>query len=100
MGKKSYFVYILANKRYGTLYVGVTNNIHRRIWEHKQKVNPGFSQRYSLSKLVYYEEFDHIDEAIHREKCIKKWNRQWKIDLIETINPYWDDLFSEFIFMF
>ena len=93
---KQYWVYILCSKRNGTLYVGVTNNLPRRIHEHKEHLIPGFTKKYDVTKLVHIEEFSTIDEAIHREKCIKKWNRQWKLRLIEENNPQWNDLYDSF----
>jgi putative endonuclease len=87
-----YYVYLLASKRDGTLYLGVTNNIGRRIVEHKMKVYKGFSARYGVDRLVWYEVYDRIDEAIAREKSIKKWRRAWKIRLITEMNPDWRDL--------
>lgn len=95
MQKKAYYVYILTNKRNGTLYVGVTNNIQRRVTEHKTKVNEGFTKRYNITQLVYVETYHSITEAITREKRIKKWNRSWKIKLIEKENPKWLDLSKE-----
>ena len=88
----SYFVYILASQRNGTLYVGVTNNLARRAEEHREKVVPGFTRRYGVHILVWYEIFDDIDDAISREKQIKGWNRVWKIRLIEKHNSGWNDL--------
>lgn len=87
-----YWVYILCSDRNGTLYIGVTNNILRRAYEHKQKVIKGFTSKYNITKLVYTEEFANIKEALAREKALKKWNRSWKIKLIESINPKWNDL--------
>lgn len=89
---KDYYVYILASQRNGTLYVGVTNNLARRIWEHKNRINISFTSRYSINRLVYYEVHQDIFQAIHREKLIKKWRRKWKLDLIEKDNPGWEDL--------
>ncbi len=89
---KDYYVYILASKRNGTLYIGVTNDLERRTYEHKNNVYPGFTQRYKVHLLVYYEMFDDINDAITREKLLKKWNRSWKIRLIEKHNPKWADL--------
>jgi len=90
---KSYFVHILTNKKDNVLYVGVTNDLSRRLFEHKMRSNPqSFTARYSLSRLVYYEDTSSPDEAIRREKQLKKWRRQWKINLIESANPTWDDL--------
>jgi len=93
----SYFVYILANQKHGTLYAGVTNDLVRRVYEHKEKLIEGFSKKYNLNKLVYYEIFDSALEAITREKQLKNWKRDWKIELIEKINPEWKDLYSEVI---
>ncbi len=90
---RQYFIYILASKKNGTLYIGVTNNLERRIEEHKNKLNPNsFTARYDLNLLVYYETFQYINDAIVREKQLKKWNRQWKINLIEEENKDWKDL--------
>jgi len=94
---KQYFVYIIANKKNGTLYIGVTSDLIKRISEHKSYLIEGFSKRYKLHLLVYYEEFDEVEQAIAREKRLKKWNRTWKIRLIEGINPNWDDLYDEII---
>lgn len=91
---KQFWVYILASKKYGTLYTGVTNNIVRRTWEHREGLLDGFSKRYGIKQLVYYEAFDDFTEAIHREKCIKKWRRDWKIELVEAMNPDWRDLYE------
>jgi len=90
----SYFVYILASKRNGTLYVGVTNDLIRRVWEHKQNLVEGFTEKYSVHDLVYFEEAIEIEQAIIREKQIKKWKRQWKLELIEKSNPSWNDLYD------
>lgn len=89
---KNYFVYILASKRNGTLYVGVTNDIERRVHEHKCDVNDGFTKRYQVHRLVWYEMHDDVLQAIRREKQLKKWNRRWKLELIEKHNPKWIDL--------
>jgi putative endonuclease len=90
---RQYFTYILASKKNGTLYIGVTNNIERRIEEHKNKLNPNcFTSKYDVNLLVYYETFQYIKDAIEREKQLKKWNRQWKINLIEEENKDWKDL--------
>jgi putative endonuclease len=94
---KSYYVYILASKRNGTLYTGITNNIFRRFCEHKEKAFDGFTKKYGVDILVYYEIYGSPGDAIHREKCIKKWNREWKLKLIEKDNPDWKDL-SEGLF--
>ena len=87
-------VYLLAHKRDGTLYLGVTSDLCRRIWEHKSKAAPGFTARYAVDRLVWYEVHARIDEAIVREKAIKKWRRAWKIALIEAMNPDWQDLYG------
>ena len=89
----TYYVYILASGRNGTLYVGVTNDLVRRVWEHKQKAVPGFTKRYGVDRLVWFESGNSIEAAIAREKQLKHWNRQWKIDLFKDINPNWDDLY-------
>ena len=89
----SYYVYILASRIAGTLYIGVTNDLIRRVFEHKSKFVRGFAKKYDVVKLVYYEQYDDIEIAIQREKRLKKWNRQWKIRLIEEKNPNWDDLY-------
>ena len=90
----SYYVYLLASRRYGTLYLGVTNDLIRRIHEHKTKAVCGFSARYGVDRLVWYEVYDDPLTAIAREKEIKKWRRDWKIALIEADNPHWNDLFE------
>lgn len=92
-----WFVYILASKRNGTLYVGVTNNLARRIQEHKDEVIEGFSSKYHVHMLVYYETYDSPEEAIHREKNLKAWQRAWKLRLIEESNPDWKDLADELL---
>ncbi len=89
---KQGYTYILANKPNGTLYIGVTSDIERRIWEHKTKTRPGFSKKYGTDRLVYLETYDRIDDAIRREKQLKHWNRKWKLALIEGQNPHWKDL--------
>lgn len=89
----AFFVYILANRIGGTLYIGVTNDLLRRATEHRDEVVPGFTKRHRVSRLLYYEAFEDISEAIAREKQLKGWNRAWKIRLIERTNPNWDDLF-------
>ena len=91
----TFYVYILASKKNGVLYIGVTNNINRRVLEHKKKMVKGFTSRYNVDKLVYLESFLYVKEAILREKQLKKWNRDWKIELIEKDNPEWRDLAEE-----
>ena len=93
MGARSFYVYILASRIGGTLYIGVTNDLVRRIAEHKSKSAVGFTKRYGVDRLVYFECFDGIEQAIHREKRLKKWTRAWKVQLIEGQNPNWDDLY-------
>jgi putative endonuclease len=93
----NYFVYMLASKRNGTLYVGVTNDLARRSWEHREKRTSGFTKRYGVDILVWYEIHDDINQAIAREKQIKGWNRAWKVRLIETRNSGWNDLAPELV---
>jgi putative endonuclease len=95
---KSFFVYILASKRNGTLYVGVTNDLARRIAEHKAKLVPGFTRRYGIDLLVYFEIFDSILQARAREHALKRWRRAWKIALIEKLNADWRDLSRDLSF--
>jgi putative endonuclease len=90
-----YFVYILASRRNGTLYVGATNNLIDRVGEHREGKIPGFTKRYGIKMLVYFEEHGEIDEAIRREKRIKRWQRSWKLELIESRNPQWRDLWVD-----
>ena len=90
-----FWVYILASGRGGTLYVGVTNNLIRRVFEHREGLAPGFTKRYGVKMLVYYERHDTAAAAIQREKNIKHWPREWKIDLILSINPDWNGLYEE-----
>lgn len=92
---KKYYVYILASKRHGTLYVGSTSNLIQRIWQHKNNVIPGFTAKYSVHQLVYYEEHQDAIEMAKREKRFKNWCRQWKVNLIEGFNPTWRDLYNE-----
>jgi putative endonuclease len=86
------YVYILASKRNGTLYTGVTSDLPRRLFEHQTDLTPGFTSRYGVKTLVWFEAHDLVTDAIMREKTIKKWKRQWKIDLIEAMNPEWEDI--------
>jgi len=97
MNRKTYYIYILTNKRHTVLYVGVTGNLFRRIWQHKQKVNDGFTKRYNVTKLVYYEEYDWIQDAIAREKQLKAGSRQRKLDLINAMNPEWEELYNDLL---
>ena len=90
-----FYTYILANKRNGTLYVGSTSDLIKRVWQHKNNLTAGFSKKYQIHRLVYYEVHELYTEAARREKRLKHWLRKWKIDLIEKKNPEWLDLFSE-----
>jgi putative endonuclease len=92
MRKRQPAVYLLASKPNGTLYVGVTSNLVQRVWQHRNGVVDGFTKRYSVHRLVWFEMADRMDSAIQREKQIKKWNRAWKIEMIERTNPHWRDL--------
>ena len=92
MRNNCFYIYILASKKDGVLYTGVTNDLTRRVCEHKNGINDGFSRKYHVHRLVYFEQYYNVQSAIAREKCIKKWNRQWKIRLIEEHNPEWGDL--------
>ncbi|MCA6112255.1 GIY-YIG nuclease family protein [Bradyrhizobium cenepequi] len=91
----AYYVYLLASKKYDTLYIGVTNDIVRRIHEHKTKAVPGFTKRYAVHRLVWFEIYDDPITAITREKELKKWRRDWKVRLVEEKNPEWIDLYPE-----
>ncbi|MAG11765.1 MAG: hypothetical protein CMI52_03075 [Parcubacteria group bacterium] len=92
-----YFVYIVASKKNGTLYIGVTNDVMRRAYEHREKMVEGFTKEYGVDRLVYFEEYDSIENAIKREKNLKEWNRSWKIRLIEEMNVGWDDLYLRYL---
>lgn len=94
IGMSQHFVYILSSKKNGTLYIGVTTDLKKRIWQHKEKVLEGFTKKYNVKNLVYYEIYEDYWEAANREKRMKTWNRQWKIDLICKDNPDWDDLYD------
>ena len=91
---RSYYVYILASQRNGTLYVGVTSDLSRRVWEHQESLTPGFTSKYGVLRLVYSEEYPDISDAILREKRLKRWRRAWKLRLIEENNPQWLDLYK------
>lgn len=95
MEQKKYYVYILAKARNSTFYVGVTSNLQKRIWEHKNETADGFTKKYGIKTLVYYEVFEDPENAIKREKRLKKWNRGWKMEIIEQMNPEWNDLYQE-----
>jgi putative endonuclease len=90
-------VYLLASRPNGTLYTGVTSDLVKRVWEHKNNVVEGFTKRYGVHRLVWYEPHPDMESAIAREKAIKEWKRKWKIELIESLNPGWRDLFEELI---
>ena len=92
---KSYYVYILASKKNGTLYTGVTSDLLKRVYEHREGLAEGFTKKYGVKLLVYYEIHENSDSAITREKRIKKWNRAWKMNLIEKDNPGWNDLYRD-----
>lgn len=92
---KTYFIYIVASGKNGTIYIGVTNNLAKRVWEHRNKIAEGFTSKYDVNKLVYFEDYSEISLAIKREKRLKEWTRQWKIELIEKNNPEWEDLYDK-----
>jgi putative endonuclease len=95
--QKQGFVYILASKPHGVLYIGVTSDLVKRVWEHKQNIVEGFTEKYNVKMLVYYETSESIESVIVREKQLKKWNRQWKVRLIESANPEWKDLYPSIL---
>jgi putative endonuclease len=95
LGERRFFVYILASRPWGTLYIGVTNDLMRRVFEHKEGLIDGFTKTYGVKTLVYFEEWATAAEAIHREKRLKKWSRTWKITLVRTDNPDWNDLAAQ-----
>ncbi len=97
MTDKTAYIYILTNKNNNVFYIGVTSNLKKRIWEHKNKVVEGFSKKYNLNKLVYYEVGEDILSAIEREKQLKNWHRKWKINLIKTQNPNFKDLYDDIL---
>jgi putative endonuclease len=88
-----FFVYILASKPYSTIYIGMTSDLARRVWEHRNKVVPGFTRRYAVARLVWFEAHESEDAALRREKQMKEWKRDWKINLIERDNPHWTNLY-------
>jgi putative endonuclease len=92
-----YYVYLLVGRRNGTLYCGVTNDLVRRVWEHKEGLADGFSKKYGVKMLVWFETHEDINAAITREKQIKEWRRDWKLEMIEKTNPYWRDLYPELL---
>jgi putative endonuclease len=93
MGTRSFYVYILASGIRGTLYIGMTNDLVRRVYEHRLKAVKSFTEKYGIDRLVYFEQFDDAENAIKREERLKKYNRAWKIRLVEELNPNWDDLY-------
>jgi putative endonuclease len=95
--EKTYCVYILASGRYGTLYTGVTSDLVKRAWQHREKLVDGFTKKYDVEKLVWYELHEDVIAAITREKQIKKWNRAWKINMIQQQNPLWEDLYDAIV---
>ena len=98
MRKDAYIaVYIMTDKMRGTLYIGVTNKLTRRIYEHRESIRPGFTETYGLKRLVWYAPYERMTTAIQREKSLKRWPRQWKINLIERENPHWNDLYPGII---
>ena len=94
-----YYLYILTNKTCGTLYIDVTNDLERRMFEHKNKLIEEFTKKYGLNKLLYFESYQYLDDAIKREKNMKKWKRQWKIDLLEKENTNWKDLSKDWTYL-
>ena len=95
--EKLFCVYMMASRRRGTIYIGVTSNLVKRVWEHREGVVEGFTKQYNVKRLVWYEVHEDPVEAIAREKRLKEWRRSWKIDLIEEKNPYWRDLYQAII---
>jgi len=94
---KQYYIYILASKKNGTLYIGMTNDLMRRVFEHKNDIVEGFTKKYQIHDLIYWESTESVQSAIKREKQLKKWNREWKINLIEKENPFWFDLYESLL---
>ena len=95
--EKAFYVYIMSNRPYGTLYVGITNDLVRRAWEHREGLVDGFTKEQGLHRLVWYEVHATAYDAISREKLLKKWHRDWKVNLIQGLNPQWDDLFESIV---
>ncbi len=93
----SFYVYMLASRRNGTLYTGMTDNLIARMWHHREGVVPGFTKEYGIKTLVWFEQYDTRESALLRERQIKKWNRKWKLELIEKDNPAWRDLYQEIV---
>ena len=94
---KLYFVHILANRKNGPIYIGVTSDLLKRVYEHKNKLVDGFTKKYNIHQLVFYEATESIESAVIREKQMKKWNREWKVNLIEKFNPEWNDLYDNLL---
>ena len=95
--QRHFYVYILSNKRNGTLYIGVTSDLIKRVWQHKSNQFEGFTKKYNIHQLVYFEEYTYIELALNREKRLKNWQRIWKLELIEASNPYWKDLYEALV---
>jgi len=95
--EKGGFTYILASRKHGTLYVGVTSDLVKRVWQHKNDQADGFTKKYQVHQLVHFEEFTDMEGAIEREKQLKRWHRTWKVNLIEETNPNWDDLYPSIV---
>jgi len=95
--ERQFYIYIMANKRNGTIYIGVTNDLARRVYEHREGLVKGFTSRYGLKSIVYYEVFDSVSLAIQRETSLRRWPRRWKLALIEKANPQWKDLVDEIV---
>ena len=93
----TYYVYMMASKKNGTIYIGMTNDLIKRVYAHKNDLVEGFTKKYGVHQLVYYEQTEEAKSAIQREKQLKKWNRSWKIELIEKMNPEWKDLYAEWM---
>jgi putative endonuclease len=93
MSERTYWVYLMASRRNGTLYIGVTNNLAQRAWQHRTGIGSEFVAKYGVTRLVWYESYADVNEAIKREKQLKKWERRWKLELIEKMNPEWEDLY-------
>jgi len=97
MNDKKFYIYILASKKNGFLYTGITSDLVKRTWEHKNGAMDGHTKKYSIKRLVYFEIYDDFDNAVKREKQLKKWHRQWKVDLIEKDNPDWNELYRTIV---
>ena len=93
----AFYVYIMASRRNGTLYIGSTDSLKCRVWEHREGLRPGFTSKYGVKMLVWYRAFDTRDDAFHRERQMKRWRRTWKLSLIEGANPGWKDLYDEML---